>query len=69
LFAAAKKADPGIEPGLSKGDFAPLMVWLRAHWHGLGSSLTTREMLIRATGKPLDAAVFKAHLKTRYLDG
>ncbi len=69
LFAAAKKADPGIEPGLSKGDFAPLMAWLRANWHGLGSSLSTSEMLVRATGKKLDAAVFKAHLKARYLDG
>jgi carboxypeptidase Taq len=68
LFAAAKKAEPGIEPGLAKGDFAALMAWLRANWHGLGASLSTREMLIRATGKPLDAAVFKAHLKARYLD-
>ncbi|MFN8758439.1 MAG: carboxypeptidase M32 [Tagaea sp.] len=69
LFAAAKAAVPGIEPGLAKGDFAPLMGWLRANWHALGSSMTTREMLIRATGKPLDPAVFKAHLTARYLAG
>jgi carboxypeptidase Taq len=69
LFAAAKKADPSIEPGLAKGDFAPLMGWLRANWHALGASLSTSEMLVRATGKKLDAAVFKAHLKARYLDG
>ncbi|MFM7344798.1 MAG: carboxypeptidase M32 [Tagaea sp.] len=69
LYAAAKKADPAIEPGISKGDFAPLMAWLRTNWHELGSSLTVSEMLVRATGKKLDAAVFKAHLKARYLDG
>lgn len=68
LYAAAKKADPAIEPGISKGDFAPLMAWLRKNWHELGSSLTVGEMLTRATGKKLDAAIFKAHLKARYLD-
>ncbi len=69
LYAAAKAADPSIEPSISKGDFKPLMAWLRANVHSLGSSLSASELLTRATGKKLDAAVFKAHLKTRYLDG
>ena len=69
LYAAAKQADPSIEPSISKGDFKPLMAWLRANVHALGSSLSPSELLTRATGKKLDAAVFKAHLKTRYLDG
>lgn len=69
LYAAAKQADASIEPSISKGDFKPLMAWLRAHVHSLGSSLSAGELLTRATGKKLDAAVFKAHLKTRYLDG
>jgi carboxypeptidase Taq len=69
LYAAAKKADPSIEPSISKGDFKPLMAWLRANVHALGSSLSASELLTRATGKKLDASVFKAHLKTRYLDG
>ena len=69
LYAAAKAADKSIEPSISKGDFKPLMAWLRANVHALGSSLSAGELLTRATGKKLDAAVFKAHLKTRYLDG
>jgi Zn-dependent M32 family carboxypeptidase len=40
--------------------------WGTVVTEGRGGS--TREMLIRATGKPLDAAVFKAHLKARYLE-
>ena len=69
LYAAAKAADKSIEPSITKGDFKPLMAWLRANVHSLGSSLSASELLTRATGKKLDAAVFKAHLKTRYLDG
>ncbi|MBL8832425.1 MAG: carboxypeptidase M32, partial [Rhodospirillales bacterium] len=68
LFDAAKRADASILPAISRGDFAPLMAWLRANVHGLGSLVSTRELLTRATGRPLDAAVFKAHLKARYLD-
>jgi carboxypeptidase Taq len=68
LFDAAKRADMSILPAISRGDFAPLMAWLRKNVHGLGSLVSTREMLVRATGRPLDAAIFKAHLKARYLD-
>lgn len=68
LFAAAKAADHSIEPAIAKGDFAPLLSWLRTNVHGLGSCLSTTDLLVKATGKKLDAGVFKAHLTKRYLD-
>lgn len=68
FFDAAKRDDPSIVPGIAKGDFKPLVAWLRANVHGLGSKLTTDELVEQATGKPLDQSVFKAHLKARYLD-
>ncbi|CAA7616775.1 Metal-dependent carboxypeptidase [Magnetospirillum sp. LM-5] len=67
LFDAAKKAVPGIPAAIQRGDFAPLLLWLREHVHGKGSSLSTRDLLTQATGRPLDAGVFKAHLAARYL--
>ncbi len=67
LFDAAKKADASIMPALALGDFAPLLGWLKTNIHAKGSSLSTRELLIEATGAPLDARVFKAHLERRYL--
>lgn len=67
LFDAAKTADPDILPAIGRGEFSPLIAWLRANVHGQGSLLQTDELLTRATGRPLDAAVFKAHLKKRYL--
>lgn len=67
LFDAAVRAEPGIPDALSRGDFAPLLGWLRPNVHALGSSLSTPELVARATGRPLDTAVFKRHLETRYL--
>lgn len=68
LFVSALEARPEIAEGIPKGDFAPLMGWLHDNVHSLGSSLTSPELLQRATGRPLDAAAFKAHLKRRYLE-
>ena len=67
LFAAARAAVPGLMDSLSRGEFAPLVTWLRANVHGLASSLSAREILIHATGRPLSVEPFKAHLKARYL--
>ena len=67
LFAAARHAEPGIPAALERGDFAPLMAWLRAHVHGQGSLLGAPELMTRATGQPLGVAAFEAHLEARYL--
>jgi carboxypeptidase Taq len=67
IFAAAKESDPGIAPALERGDFGPLMVWLRANIHGIGSLMSTNELLTRATGRPLDDGAFRKHLQARYL--
>jgi carboxypeptidase Taq len=69
LFAAAKRADPAILPGIEKGAFAPLMAWLRANVHAKASRFTTAEIITAATGHPLDPAVFERHLRARYLEG
>ena len=69
IFAAAVAAKPEIPAAIGQGDFAPLRNWLATHVHGLGSSLSTPEIVTRATGRPLDIAVFKNHLRQRYLAG
>jgi len=66
LFDAAATADADILPGIARGDFLPLISWLRANVHSRGSLLETDDLVTAATGRPLDAAVFKAHLKRRY---
>jgi carboxypeptidase Taq len=67
LFEAAVKAVPGIPSALARGDFAPLMGWLRPNVHAKASSGTTDEIVAAATGAPLGVAAFKRHLERRYL--
>jgi carboxypeptidase Taq len=68
LFAAARAADPAIEPGIARGDFRPLLAWLRPNVHERGSRDSTDEIVTAATGRPLDTTAFKAHLTARYLE-
>lgn len=67
LFAKAKSDVSGLLGAIARGDFAPLLGWLRNHVHAKGCSLSTQELISQATGEPLNAAHFKAHLKARYL--
>lgn len=67
LFEAACRAHPEIPAEIERGSFSTLQGWLKANVHSLGSSLTTGEIVTRATGRPLDVAVFKRHLERRYL--
>ena len=67
LMAAARRAVPGLDDALGRGELAPLLTWLRENVHGKGSLLDFNELLRAATGKPLDPADFEAHLTQRYL--
>ncbi|MCX7932777.1 MAG: carboxypeptidase M32, partial [Rhodovarius sp.] len=69
LMRAARAAVPGLDEALSHGDAAPLVGWLRSHVHGQGARLGFQELLVAATGKPLDPRDFEAHLTERYLGG
>ncbi|MEZ4398562.1 MAG: carboxypeptidase M32 [Kofleriaceae bacterium] len=67
LFVAAQVAIPDLHDALGRGDFTGLGAWLRQHVHGVASSHSSRDLLINATGRPLDPAVFERHLEVRYL--
>jgi carboxypeptidase Taq len=67
LFAAARAALPGLADAIGRGQFAPLLAWLRQHIHERGSLLATGELVEAATGAPLATAAFERHLRERYL--
>lgn len=67
LFQAARNAIPELGAQLAAGDFAPLRAWLGEAVHGKASSMTSRDIITAATGRPLDPKAFEAHLKARYL--
>ena len=67
LFAALIEAEPDVPAHIGRGDFRPLLEWLRANIHEQGSLLETETLLTRATGRPLEVQPFLSHLETRYL--
>ena len=67
LFAAARRALPDLAQDVAHGRFAPLIAWLREHVHARAASVSTGEIVAAATGRPLDASHFLAHLRARYL--
>ncbi|MDE0387074.1 MAG: carboxypeptidase M32 [Rhodospirillales bacterium] len=68
FFDAAARTEPELWPAIERGDFSPLFGWLRANVHGLASRYEGPVLLERATGAPLGTAIFKAHLRRRYLN-
>ncbi|MEE9301186.1 MAG: carboxypeptidase M32 [Alphaproteobacteria bacterium] len=67
LYDAATRDEPELPERIAQGDFRPLLEWLRKKIHGFGSFHSSAELIRAASGRPLDAAFFKAHLKKRYL--
>ena len=68
FFDAAIRDEPEVWPAIERGDFAPLLGWLRGNVHRLASRHESGELLERATGTPIGTAIFKAHLARRYLN-
>ncbi|MCB1198607.1 MAG: carboxypeptidase M32 [Deltaproteobacteria bacterium] len=66
LFQSACKKHPNIPDEIAKGQFSTIRTWL-AHNIWLQASLqNTDDLMIAATGKPLQASFFIEHLQTRY---
>lgn len=68
LFDAIKKAEPGIEDEIARGEFSRLIGWLRKHVHGRGASVDMQTLLSEATGQPLTLEPYLAHLERRYAE-
>ena len=67
LFQALRAAEPDLEAGIGRGDFRPLLAWLRRNIHEQGSLLGTQTLLARATGRALTPRPFLEQLERRYL--
>lgn len=61
--AYAKSAD--LESEIGRGDFVPLLSWLRRHVHRHGDRLTADEVMRRATGSPLTAEPYFRHVERK----
>ena len=55
-----------LEGYVERGEFAPLLAFLRERVHRHGRRLETPELMRRATGRELGADAFIAHLTAAY---
>jgi len=67
LFQAALAAIPDLPDQIGRGDFTALVAWLGENVHRWGRYLSAHDLLVRATGRGLDAGLFKDQLRARYL--
>ncbi len=67
IMAAARVDLPNLDASIAQGDLAPLLGWVRREVHGRANLLGFNDLMRAATGKPLDAKAFEAHLAARYL--
>jgi carboxypeptidase Taq len=66
LFEQCKKEVPGLEASIEKGEFHPLLDWLRTRLHVHGRKFTLNELSNKITGKPLQTQPFITYLKNKY---
>ena len=65
-FAAKARAELGdLDPSFARGDFRPLLEWLRSRVHRHGGRHPAAELIQRATGRELSADAFLSHLAQR----
>ena len=65
LFEVAER-QAAVAEGLEHGDYAPLRAWLTEHVHRHGRRFSRDELLVRATGRPLDPAPYVNYLTRKY---
>lgn len=68
LFDSAQSAISDLDGSIAKGEFGPLLDWLRANIHCHGRNFTPDELVQNATGRPLSAGPLMGSLRGRYLD-
>jgi len=61
------KADlPGVEEAFARGEFLPLLTWMRQHVHNHGAKFTAAELLTRELGEEISAQPLLEYMRNRY---
>lgn len=68
LWQAMEKAQPDIESRIERGDFAPVLAWLREAVLQHGVKFTLPELSERITGGPLAWQPYMGYLERKYRD-
>ncbi|MCM2369347.1 carboxypeptidase M32 [Aporhodopirellula aestuarii] len=66
LYATAQSSLGDLSGMISRGEFEPLLNWLRENVHNLGRKYSADELVQNATGRALSAEPLVASLRERY---
>jgi carboxypeptidase Taq len=65
LYNKAKSEIPSLEAGFSKGEFTPLLKWLRKNIHQEGSRYYPEDLIKKVTGEGLNSKYLIDYLKAK----
>jgi carboxypeptidase Taq len=57
---------PDVSASIARGEFAPLLQWLREHIHLHGAKFTPQELVRRVTGEGINPQPYITYLTTKY---
>lgn len=66
IWTALKKDVTNTEELMAKGDFAPILGWLRDNVYSQGKRYSPKDLILRVTGKPMSADDYLAGLNAKY---
>ena len=68
LYAEVQREIPDLERGFARGEFAPLLVWMRERVHAEGMRYRGPELVEKITGHAPDSAALVAQLRQRFAE-
>ena len=66
VYQSALSATPEIPTQIARGNFSPLLGWLRQNVHQYGSKYNFTDLMIKSTGQPLNTSFYIDHIQKRY---
>ncbi|HEV2474293.1 MAG TPA: carboxypeptidase M32 [Chthonomonadales bacterium] len=66
LLHSAEAALPDLQGMICKGEFEPLLEWLRHNVHRYGRKYMPDELIRKATGEPLSSSCYVSYLNRKY---
>ncbi|MBN1275051.1 hypothetical protein JXA12_02065 [Candidatus Woesearchaeota archaeon] len=68
LHEKMRRSQQGYEDNIRRGEFKDIINWLRRRVHQKGATITSEEILMRATGKPANPEKLLQYLQGKYGD-
>jgi carboxypeptidase Taq len=66
LWNTYGRTNPDRDAHIARGEFAPLLTWLRSNVHQFGRKFKPQELVERVTGSRIDPEPYLQYLETKY---